>query len=195
MDLIEVKISDITLTNVGFAVFLKPKDVNTSKVVPIFIGPLETHAITSVLEGIISPRPMTHDLVNSILNVLNTSVVNITIDQIIDNTFYAKITLRKDEDIFVMDARPSDSIAIALRSNAPVFITESILNEAGVEINPSEISGEAVLETSETETAPKPVTRTALEILEDSLKAAISSEDYESAAKIRDQIKKMVENS
>ena len=60
MDLIEVKISDITLTNVGFAVFLKPKEETAdSKVVPIFIGPLETHAITSVLDGITPPRPMT----------------------------------------------------------------------------------------------------------------------------------------
>ncbi|HMZ66589.1 MAG TPA: bifunctional nuclease family protein, partial [Leptospiraceae bacterium] len=132
MDLIEVKISDITLTNVGFAVFLKPKeDLFDSKVVPIFIGPLETHAITSVLDGITPPRPMTHDLIMMIIPVLGAQIIKVTIDEIIDNTFYAKISLRKDEEIFLIDARPSDSIAIALRAEAPIFITKSVLDEAG----------------------------------------------------------------
>ena len=128
MDLIEVKISDITLTNVGFAVFLKPKEeTSDSKVVPIFIGPLETHAITSVLDGITPPRPMTHDLIMMFIPVLGAQVIKVTIDEIVDNTFYAKISIRKDEEIFLIDARPSDSIAIALRAEAPIFITQSVM--------------------------------------------------------------------
>ena len=193
MDLIEVKISDITLTNVGFAVFLKPKEETAdSKVVPIFIGPLETHAITSVLDGITPPRPMTHDLIMMFIPVLGAQVIKVTIDEIIDNTFYAKISIRKDEEIFLIDARPSDSIAIALRAEAPIFITQSVLDEAGVVMKGGEIPSESGLDEL---TPVEPVPRTQLQILEESLSVAIKSEDYESAARIRDQIKKIIGNS
>lgn len=194
MDLIEVKISDITLTNVGFAVFLKPKeDLFDSKVVPIFIGPLETHAITSVLDGITPPRPMTHDLIMMVIPVLGAQIIKVTIDEIIDNTFYAKISLRKDEEIFLIDARPSDSIAIALRAEAPIFITKSVLDEAGVVMRGGEIPSEPSIEEA-LSSEPNPP-KTQLQLLEDSLAAAIKSEDYETAARIRDQIKKIIESS
>ena len=193
MDLIEVKISDITLTNVGFAVFLKPKEETAdSKVVPIFIGPLETHAITSVLDGITPPRPMTHDLIMMFIPVLGAQVIKVTIDEIIDNTFYAKISIRKDEEIFLIDARPSDSIAIALRAEAPIFITQSVLDEAGVIMKGGEIPSESSMDEL---TPVEPVPRTQLQILEESLSVAIKNEDYESAARIRDQIKKIIGNS
>lgn len=193
MDLIEVKISDITLTNVGFAVFLKPKEETAdSKVVPIFIGPLETHAITSVLDGITPPRPMTHDLIMMFIPVLGAQVIKVTIDEIIDNTFYAKISIRKDEEIFLIDARPSDSIAIALRAEAPIFITQSVLDEAGVVMKGGEIPSESGLDEL---TPVEPIPRTQLQILEESLSVAIKNEDYESAARIRDQIKKIIGNS
>lgn len=194
MDLIEVKISDITLTNVGFAVFLKPKeDSFDSKVVPIFIGPLETHAITSVLDGITPPRPMTHDLIMMFIPVLGAQIIKVTIDEIIDNTFYAKISLRKDEEIFLIDARPSDSIAIALRAEAPIFITRSVLDEAGVVMRGGEIPSEPSIEDTLTMEPSPP--KTQLQLLEESLATAIKNEDYETAAKIRDQIKKMIESS
>jgi uncharacterized protein len=192
MDLIEVKISDITLTNVGFAVFLKPKEeTNDSKVVPIFIGPLETHAITSVLDGITPPRPMTHDLIMMFIPVLGAQVIKVTIDEIVDNTFYAKISIRKDEEIFLIDARPSDSIAIALRAEAPIFITQSVMDEAGVVMRGGEIPSEPNIEDIQPDQPP----RTQLQILEDSLASAVKGEDYESAARIRDQIKKIIESS
>jgi len=192
MDLIEVKISDITLTNVGFAVFLKPKEeTSDSKVVPIFIGPLETHAITSVLDGITPPRPMTHDLIMMFIPVLGAQVIKVTIDEIVDNTFYAKISIRKDEEIFLIDARPSDSIAIALRAEAPIFITQSVMDEAGVVMRGGEIPSEPSIE----EVLPEQPPKTQLQILEDSLANAVKGEDYETAAKIRDQIKKIIESS
>lgn len=124
MDLIEANIYNISLTNVGFAVFLKAKDDSDQRVVPIFIGPLETHSITSVLEGTKPPRPMTHDLMTILLTTLGVQIVKIAIEEIIDNTFYAKITLRKDEELIVLDARPSDSIALALRASAPIYLAK-----------------------------------------------------------------------
>ncbi|MEM7179617.1 MAG: bifunctional nuclease family protein [Spirochaetota bacterium] len=195
MDLIEVKISDITLTNVGFAVFLKPKDGTDPRVVPIFIGPLETHAITSILDGITPPRPMTHDLIMMILPSLGAIVTKVTIDEIVDNTFYAKLSLRKDEEIYLIDARPSDSIAIALRAGAPIYITKKVFEEAGVHMNEGDLTTEQNEQSESDQVSEDSQPKTKLEELEDSLKTAVQEEDYESAAKLRDQIKKIVESS
>ncbi len=197
MDLIEVKISDITLTNVGFAIFLKPQDYPEQKVVPIFIGPLETHAITSVLDGITPPRPMTHDLIMMFIPALGAQVVKVTIDEIVDNTFYAKISLRKDEEIFLIDARPSDSIALALRADAPIFISKKVLDEAGVSMKSNEFLGvkdEFVSDESTILNEPS-TPKSNLEILQDKLDKAITDEEYETAAKLRDQIKKIIDNT
>ncbi|MCE9501228.1 MAG: bifunctional nuclease family protein [Leptospira sp.] len=166
MELLEVKISDISLTNVGFAVFLKPKDLSESKVVPIFIGPLETHSITSVLDGITPPRPMTHDLLLQIISTMGAQIIKVVVDEIIDNTFYAKISVRKDEEIIIIDARPSDSIAIALRAGAPIFIAKSVLDEAGIMMKEEEM-GKETLSTGEISQPTFP--KTQLQILEESL--------------------------
>lgn len=191
MEFYEVKISDISLTNVGFAVFLRPKDSDDNRVVPIFIGPLETHSITTVIDGTKPPRPMTHDLMLYMLTSLGATVLKITIEEIIDSTFYAKIQLRKDEEIITLDARPSDSIALALRANAPIFIAKSVLDETGIIMKEDEIQGESISSEKKIQALPK----SNLQILEDTLENALKTEDYETAAKIRDQIKKLIENS
>lgn len=191
MEFYEVKISDISLTNVGFAVFLRPKDSEDKRVVPIFIGPLETHSITTVIDGTKPPRPMTHDLMLYMLTSLGATVLKITIEEIIDSTFYAKIQLRRDEEIITLDARPSDSIALALRANAPIFITKSVLDETGIIMKEDEIQGENISSEKKIQALPK----SNLQILEETLENALKTEDYETAAKIRDQIKKLIENS
>ncbi|PJZ70085.1 bifunctional nuclease [Leptospira perolatii] len=189
MDLIEATIYNISLTNVGFAVFLKAKDDSDQRVVPIFIGPLETHSITSVLEGTKPPRPMTHDLMTILLTTLGIQIVKIAIEEIIDNTFYAKITLRKDEELIVLDARPSDSIALALRASAPIFLAKKVIEEAGIVMKDDEIPGETIGKEKISQ-----LPKSQLEILQDSLDNALKAEDYETAAKIRDQIRKLLEN-
>ncbi|EKJ87510.1 MULTISPECIES: bifunctional nuclease family protein [Leptospira] len=191
MEFYEVKISDISLTNVGFAVFLRPKDSEDKRVVPIFIGPLETHSITTVIDGTKPPRPMTHDLMLYMLTSLGATVLKITIEEIIDSTFYAKIQLRKDEEIITLDARPSDSIALALRANAPIYIAKSVLDETGIIMKEDEIQGESISSEKKIQALPK----SNLQILEETLENALKTEDYETAAKIRDQIKKLIENS
>ncbi|MCZ8343237.1 MAG: DUF151 domain-containing protein [Leptospira sp.] len=191
MEFYEVKISDISLTNVGFAVFLKPKETNDSRVVPIFIGPLETHSITTVIDGTKPPRPMTHDLMLYMLTALGATVLKITIDEIQDSTFYAKIQLRKDEEIITLDARPSDSIALALRANAPIYLAKSVLDEAGIIMKEDEFKAESISSERKIQALPK----SNLQILEETLENALKTEDYETAAKIRDQIKKLIENS
>ncbi|MBL0953332.1 MAG: bifunctional nuclease family protein [Leptospira sp.] len=191
MEFYEVKISDISLTNVGFAVFLRPKDSEDKRVVPIFIGPLETHSITTVIDGTKPPRPMTHDLMLYMLTSLGATVQRITIEEIVDSTFYAKIQLRRDEEIITLDARPSDSIALALRANAPIFIAKSVLDETGIIMKEDEIQGENISSEKKIQALPK----SNLQILEETLENALKTEDYETAAKIRDQIKKLIENS
>jgi len=191
MEFIEVKISDISLTNVGFAVFLKPKEGNDERVVPIFIGPLETHSITTVIDGTKPPRPMTHDLMLYMITALQASVVKISIEEIVDNTFYAKVQLRKDEEIITLDARPSDSIALALRANAPIYLARAVIDEAGIIMSQEDLPGESVASEKKIQALPK----SNLQILEETLENALKSEDYETAAKIRDQIKRLIENS
>ncbi|EOQ97802.1 bifunctional nuclease domain protein [Leptospira wolbachii serovar Codice str. CDC] len=95
MEFYEVKISDISLTNVGFAVFLRPKDSDDKRVVPIFIGPLETHSITTVIDGTKPPRPMTHDLMLYMLTSLGATVLKITIEEIIDVPFTQRSNSKK----------------------------------------------------------------------------------------------------
>ncbi|MBM9592097.1 bifunctional nuclease family protein [Leptospira sp. 201903075] len=191
MEFYEVKISDISLTNVGFAVFLRPKDSDDKRVVPIFIGPLETHSITTVIDGTKPPRPMTHDLMLYMLTSLGATVLKITIEEIIDSTFYAKIQLQKEDEIITLDARPSDSIALALRANAPIFIAKSVLDETGIIMKEEEMQGESISSEKKIQALPK----SNLQILEETLENALKTEDYETAAKIRDQIKKLIENS
>ncbi|TGL40965.1 bifunctional nuclease family protein [Leptospira perdikensis] len=191
MEFYEVKISDISLTNVGFAVFLRPKDSEDKRVVPIFIGPLETHSITTVIDGTKPPRPMTHDLMLYMLTSLGATVLKITIEEIIDSTFYAKIQLQKEDEIITLDARPSDSIALALRANAPIFIAKSVLDETGIIMKDEEMQGENISSEKKIQALPK----SNLQILEETLENALKTEDYETAAKIRDQIKKLIENS
>ena len=190
MDYLEVSISDISLTNVGFAVFLKAKESKEERVVPIFIGPLETHSITSVIDGTKPPRPMSHDLMLYMVTALGAAVIKVAIEEILDNTFYAKVSLRKDEEIIVLDARPSDSIALALRANAPIYVAQAVFQEAGILMNSEEIQGQSVT----ADKKPASIPKTQLQILEDTLESALRTEDYETAAKIRDQIKKLIEN-
>ena len=100
---------------------------------PVVIGIAEINSIKMKLSGVKPPRPLTHDLVLSILDGLGAKIEKVIIDKLEHGTFHAKILLRKDggKEV-VIDARPSDSVAVALRSNVPIFTKEEVLNAAGV---------------------------------------------------------------
>ncbi len=106
------------------------KDGN-NRFLQIFIGVSEALSIHSALKGVVPPRPMTHDLFVETLKRLNAEVVRIVIDDLIENTFYARIHIVADGIDHEIDARPSDSIALAVRFNAPVFVESSVFDEAG----------------------------------------------------------------
>lgn len=105
------------------------KDVDGKRFLPILIGPFEATAIALALEGTPVPRPLSHDLMKSIIQSLKAKVARIIIHDIQENTFYAKVVLEVNGGVVEIDARPSDSIALALRTNAPIFVSERIILE------------------------------------------------------------------
>lgn len=105
------------------------KDIESERYLPILIGPYEATAIALALEKTPVPRPMTHDLMSSVIESLKAKLIRIIIHDIHDNTFYAKIVLESNGNTVEIDARPSDSIALALRANAPIFVAERIILE------------------------------------------------------------------
>lgn len=106
------------------------RDAQESSFLPIWIGVYEANAIALQLEGVTTPRPMTHDLLRNALQELGVEVVRITVTDLIENTFHAKIHLRRDGQEFDLDSRPSDAIALALRAGAPVYVEESVLEKS-----------------------------------------------------------------
>lgn len=108
-------------------------DEENKEVLPIWIGKFEANAICFVLEGITPPRPMTHDLTKSIMDTLDIKIISIVINNLKDNTYYAKIHLLSHGSEVVIDSRPSDAIALALKSNAPIFVSEEVLEKRNSE--------------------------------------------------------------
>nr|WP_230972333.1 bifunctional nuclease family protein [Archaeoglobus neptunius] len=108
------------------------------RILPIYIGIAEALSIYYALQGDIPPRPMTHDLMVDVIGKLNAKVEKIVIDDLIDNTFYARLVLKQDDKTIEVDARPSDSIAIALRLSCPIFVEEEVMDEAGNDELPPE---------------------------------------------------------
>lgn len=108
------------------------KDVEGKRFLPILIGPFEATAIALALENTPVPRPLSHDLMKSIIEALKAKVLRVVINDIYENTFYARIVLEYGGKNLEIDARPSDSIALALRTNAPIFVSEKIILEETV---------------------------------------------------------------
>ena len=108
-------------------------DETDREILPIWIGKFEANAICFVLEGITPPRPMTHDLTKNILDMLDIKIISIVVNNLQDNTYYAKIHLSSQGSEVVIDSRPSDAIALALRANAPIFVAEEVMDRRNSE--------------------------------------------------------------
>lgn len=108
------------------------KDKEGKKFLPIWIGPFEANAIEMELEGIKTPRPLTHDLLKNILEELNAEVIKVSILDLQENTFYASITININGKTLEIDSRPSDAIALALRTKSPIFAEEWILKDISI---------------------------------------------------------------
>jgi uncharacterized protein len=106
------------------------RDEAGGRVLPIWVGIFEANAIALQIENITTPRPMTHDLLRNVIRDLNGTVQKIVVSDLKDNTFYALIYVAIGEDITAIDARPSDAIALALRASAPIYVEESVIDNA-----------------------------------------------------------------
>lgn len=127
---IEMRVSGLTMDPITNTPIVILKDLEEKKAIPIWIGIFEASAIAAQIEKITFSRPMTHDLLNEIVKLLNTEVVRVDIHDLRNNTFFANIHLLRDGKPIVVDARPSDAIAIALRAGAPIFVDEKVIEKS-----------------------------------------------------------------
>ena len=129
-------------------VMLREDGAASSRVLPILIGGPEASAIHSAMEGIVPPRPLTHDLMVNVLQALSASLEKVVITDVREHTFYAELHLTTPGGALVVSSRPSDAIALAVRTDAPIFAAESLLDEAAVEVPDDEGEGdeEAILD-------------------------------------------------
>jgi len=128
----EMHIYGVSFDIVGKQPIVLLKTAEGNKFLPIWIGHSEAAAILMKLQGASTPRPMTHDLVTSMLAELEARVTRITVTELRDNTFYASITIQQDGSEIEVDSRPSDAIALAVRMSVPIFASEDVLNEASI---------------------------------------------------------------
>jgi len=128
--LIEMKVSGLTIDPVTNTPIVILKDKEEKKVIPIWIGLLEASAIATELEKITFSRPMTHDLITEILKTVDVTVSKVEINDLKNNTFFANIYLNKEGHNLIVDARPSDAIAIALRTNSPIFVDDKVIKKS-----------------------------------------------------------------
>ena len=105
------------------------------RVLPIFIGPVEATAIAFALQGVVTPRPMTHDLMKDVLSALAVGVDRVVITELRDRTFYAEIEMTRNGSACKVSSRPSDAIALAARLRTPIFASEDVLDEAAVAVS------------------------------------------------------------
>ncbi len=173
-----VTIENVSLSNVGFIIFLKR--AGDERMLPIFIGAAEAHSIAAALNQQDFPRPLSHDLFKNILSELGAEVTRIYVTQLMEGTFFARIFLRHQEREIEMDSRPSDAIALALRYRSPIFVHRDVFEEAAVHLKPEE----GLPEGGKQEDNPSAK-------LQQEMEKAVVEERYEDAARFRDELKKL----
>ena len=202
--MISVKFDQLLLSNMGFVILLKEE--GKERTLPIFIGTVEARAIILHVNNIEVPRPLTHDLMKSVLEHLECSVKRVEVCDLKDGTFYARLVIERNGEEIPVDSRPSDAIAVALRFNAPLFVAEEVMVEAshtstefeaakaaaqqaeekGEESGPNQEGDNAAPSYGEPRTTP-------VDDMKIELEKAVAEERYEDAARLRDKIKRFEE--
>ena len=127
---IEMTIKGLMVDPVTNVPIILLRDADGQKVLPIWVGIFEANAIALQIENVTPPRPMTHDLLKNVINDLKASVQKVVVSDLKDNTFYALIYLNVNGETVAIDARPSDAIALALRTRAPIFVEDTVIDNA-----------------------------------------------------------------
>jgi len=181
--LVAVRVDRVTLdTSTNRFVVILRDDIN-GRWLPIVVGSPEAQAIALQLERISPPRPLTHDLMKSLLDSIRASVTRIVVNDLRENTYYAAISLKTNGTIKEIDARPSDAIALALRMQAPIFVEEIVMKRAGII---EQIPDDRFEREFDDERPLSAVDH--LEDLNIKLQKAVREERFEDAARIRDEI-------
>jgi uncharacterized protein len=183
--MIRVDIINVFLTAKGdeFIILLRgPEDKRT---LPISIGQLEAQSIATQLYHVDFPRPLTHDLFKTALDQIGYKVNSVVINDLIDSTFYARLVIEKNNDTKVIDSRPSDAIALALRFSAPIFVEDKVMDESGV-ILPDDSNAQGMPKKKEGKSDTM-----SPEGLTEQLLRAVKEERYEDAAHLRDKLKNL----
>jgi bifunctional DNase/RNase len=127
---VEMKIRGLMMDPVSNMPIVILKDVNGNTILPIWVGVYEANAIALEIEKVSTPRPMTHDLIKTLLLGLNAGMKKVVVSELKDDTFYAVIWLERDGEIISVDSRPSDALALALRLDCPIYVEESVLKSS-----------------------------------------------------------------
>lgn len=204
MSLVKLTIKGISYSqtqNGAYALILN--EVDGDRKLPIVIGAFEAQSIAIALEKEIKPpRPLTHDLFKNFSDRFGIVVKQVIIHKLVDGVFYSSIICERDKIEEIIDARTSDAIALALRFSAPIFTYKNILEKAGIYLkaNPLDsdstdkiddvLSNPATFGREETNTSGTTYSKNTLAELNEMLDTAVNNEDYEKAAKIRDEISK-----
>ncbi|MFS0866684.1 bifunctional nuclease family protein [Microbacterium sp. 179-B 1A2 NHS] len=145
--MVQVKVAGVAVDAVGdHVILLKPVDAlpGEGRVLPIWIGAQEATSILIAVEGAEAPRPLAHDLMRAMLTALDAKVARVEVTRVEDGTFFAEVTLAAS-GVVTLDARPSDAVALASRTGAPIFVADDVLDEAGI----VDITADAVEEDAE----------------------------------------------
>ena len=127
---VEMKIRGLMMDPVTNMPIVILKDINGNTVLPIWVGVYEANAIALEIEKVSTPRPMTHDLIKTLLLGLDTVIRKVVVSELKDDTFYAVIWLDRDGDLISVDSRPSDALALALRLDCPIYVEETVLKSS-----------------------------------------------------------------
>ncbi len=133
--MIEMKVAGIALDAVSRSPIILLKDASDRRALPIYISQEQAKAIVNALEKQTPPRPFTHDLIVNIFDSCDMKVERVTIDSLQDNTFYASIIINQNGQIKEIDARPSDAIAVAIRTKAPIWVIEEVIADASIPVD------------------------------------------------------------
>ncbi len=134
--MIEMTIDSIRTSMLNYQRVIILKEKLSNRYLPIWIGPAEANAIALKLQDVAVARPLTHDLLQLVIGALGSSVASIVVNELRDDTFYAKIILNIDGEQMEIDSRPSDALALAVRVKVPIYAEESVLDKAGIILDP-----------------------------------------------------------
>ncbi|MDT8415554.1 MAG: DUF151 domain-containing protein [Flavobacteriaceae bacterium] len=207
MSLVRLNIKGISYSqtqNGAYALILSEAD--GKRKLPIVIGAFEAQSIAIALEKDIKPpRPLTHDLFKNFADRYEIVVKQVIIHKLVDGVFYSSLICERDRIEEIIDARTSDAIALALRFDAPIFTYKNILDKAGIYLkmnpkDPEDISQKDPISTADLEveiskSQPSDYTKLSMSELHEALDKAVAEEDYEKAARIRDEISKREPNA